>query len=199
MRTERRGTVFLLGLNRPDKHNALDQAMVDELDLALIEARREPCVLIMHSTTPGVFAAGADIAEMVDRDADAALRGINAGLFDRLEAHRWPSIAVIDGPAYGGGCELTLACDLRRLAERPVRPTRTRARHPGRRRRELAAAADRRLADRPPDALHRRGADAQTRRSAAGLVDAVHPAESLLEQGIRWPTRSPNAPGRHWN
>ncbi|MGI8418079.1 MAG: enoyl-CoA hydratase/isomerase family protein, partial [Nakamurella sp.] len=113
VRTERRGEALLLGLDRPAKHNALDGAMVEQIDHVLAMVRREPCVLIVHSTTPGIFAAGADIAELVDRDSDAALRGINSGLFDRLEAHRWPTIAVVDGPAYGGGCELTLACDLR--------------------------------------------------------------------------------------
>lgn len=113
-RIERRPGVLLLGLDRPDKRNALDAAMVDEIDEALREAQRgEPAVLIVHSTTPGTFVAGADIAELIERDADAALRAINAGLFERLEAHRWPTIAAIDGAAYGGGCELALACDLR--------------------------------------------------------------------------------------
>jgi enoyl-CoA hydratase/carnithine racemase len=105
--------VWWVGLDRPAKHNALDQAMIDELDTVLTEARKRPCVLVVHSTTPGMFAAGADIAELRDRDADAAMLAINAGLFERLEAHRWPTIALVDGPALGGGCELALACDFR--------------------------------------------------------------------------------------
>jgi enoyl-CoA hydratase len=113
IQVRREDHVWWIGLDRPSKHNALDQAMVDELDAVLAEARRQPCVLVVHSTTPGVFAAGADIAELRDRDADAALLAINAGLFERLEAHRWPTIALIDGPAFGGGCELALACDFR--------------------------------------------------------------------------------------
>jgi enoyl-CoA hydratase len=114
------GQVRWIGLNRPDKRNAIDQAMSDELGAALDDARRQPCVLIVHSTTPGIFAAGADIAELRDRDADAALLAINAGLFERLEAHRWPTIALVDGPALGGGCELALACDFRIATERAV-------------------------------------------------------------------------------
>ncbi len=100
----REGELWWVGLNRPDKRNALDQATVTELEAVLAEARRQPCLLLVHSTTPGIFAAGADIAELRDRDADAALLAINAGLFERLEAHRWPTIALIDGPALGGGC-----------------------------------------------------------------------------------------------
>src|SRR5690348_7055538 len=107
------GAIRWIGLNRPDKRNAIDQATSDAFSAALDDARKEPCVLIVHSTTPGVFAAGADIAELRDRDADGALLAINAGLFEKLEAHRWPTIAAIDGAALGGGCELALACDLR--------------------------------------------------------------------------------------
>src|ERR1700756_4908426 len=107
------GTIRWIGLNRPEKRNAIDRATTDAFSAALDDARERPCVLIVHSTTPGIFAAGADIAELRDRDADAALLAINAGVFERLEAHRWPTVAVGDGPALGGGCELALACDFR--------------------------------------------------------------------------------------
>jgi enoyl-CoA hydratase len=107
------GTSLWIGLSRPEKRNAIDQGMADALSAVLDEARKHACVLIIYSMTPGIFAAGADIAELRDRDADGALLGINAGLFDRLEAHRWPTIALVDGPAFGGGCELALACDFR--------------------------------------------------------------------------------------
>jgi enoyl-CoA hydratase len=107
------GVIRWIGLNRPGKRNAIDQATTDAFSAALDEARRQPCVVIVHSTTPGIFAAGADIAELRERDADAALLAINAVLFEKLEAHRWPTIAAVDGPALGGGCELALACDFR--------------------------------------------------------------------------------------
>jgi enoyl-CoA hydratase len=114
------GRLRWIGLNRPDKRNAIDQAMADSLSAALADARKQPCVLIVHSTTPRIFAAGADIAELRDRDADAALMALNAELFEKLEAHRWPTIALVDGPALGGGCELALACDFRLASENAV-------------------------------------------------------------------------------
>lgn len=110
---ERRGPVLSVGLDRPAQRNALDQAMVAQLHAALDEAALQPCVLVVHSTTPGIFAAGADLRELLRRNADDAMRRINVDLFDRLERHRWPTIAAVDGPAIGAGCELALACDLR--------------------------------------------------------------------------------------
>lgn len=107
------GPVVLVGLDRPDKMNALDQALSDELTRVLTELRHERGILVLHSTTPGMFVAGADIAELLHRDAEIGLRGVNATLFELLESHRWPTIAAVDGPALGGGCELALACDLR--------------------------------------------------------------------------------------
>jgi enoyl-CoA hydratase/carnithine racemase len=118
--TERSGNVLLVGINRPEKRNALDEATVDALHSVLDDARRDPSILVLHSTTPGMFVAGADIAELIERDADAALRSINAGLFERIEAHRWPTIAVVDGAAMGGGCELALAADFRIASTRAL-------------------------------------------------------------------------------
>ena len=116
----REGELCWVGLNRPERRNAHDEAMVAELNAVLADARRAPSILLIHSTTPGMFAAGADIREMRDRDAGHALRAINAGLFDLIEAHPWPTIALIDGPAFGGGCEMALACDFRIASGRAV-------------------------------------------------------------------------------
>jgi enoyl-CoA hydratase len=118
IRLERRGQVALVGLDRPDKLNVLDQSLVDEFHAVLTELQDEPGIMVVHSTMPGVFVAGADIAELLERDAEIGLRGVNAFLFERLETRRWPTIAVIDGPALGGGCELALACDLRIASSR---------------------------------------------------------------------------------
>lgn len=110
---QRERQLTLIGLDRPEKMNALDQALCDELTEVLHTVRHEASILIIHSTTPGVFVAGADIAELLERDVEIGMRGVNATLFELLESHRWPTVAAIDGPALGGGCELALACDLR--------------------------------------------------------------------------------------
>lgn len=181
---ERRGPALLVGLDRPAKHNALDEATVDRLHAVLTEARRAPCVLVVHSTTPGIFAAGADIAELLERDAADALRGINSGLMDAVEAHPWPTVAAVDGPALGGGCELALACDLR------IGSDRARFGQPEPSLGIIAGAgANWRLPQLVGLPVARRmlytgevlDADAAVR---AGLLDAVHPAEDLLEAAV---------------
>ncbi len=118
IRSERRGDVVLVGIDRPEKMNALDQALCDEFTELLASLRHDPSILVIHSSTPGMFVAGADIGELLERDSEIGLRGVNATLFERLEEHRWPTIAAVDGPALGGGCELALACDLRVASDR---------------------------------------------------------------------------------
>lgn len=111
---DEREQIALIGLNRPEKKNALDLKMADELRQVLEDVqKRGPKILIVHSLVEGVFVSGADIAELYERDADSALQAINLGLFEKLQKYRWPTIAAIDGYALGGGCELALACDFR--------------------------------------------------------------------------------------
>lgn len=116
---EERGNCLWVGLNRPEKRNALDQEMVDELHQAIDLANRgQPRILVLHSMVEGIFVSGADIGELLRRDADSAMLAINAALFEKLARFRWPTIAVVDGYALGGGCELAMACDFRFASER---------------------------------------------------------------------------------
>ncbi|MCU1551642.1 MAG: Short chain enoyl-CoA hydratase [Glaciihabitans sp.] len=99
-------------LNRPDVRNAIDGAMVEELHAVCVALEERPRVLIITGTD-GVFASGADIAELLGRRRDDALAGINSGLFVRIAALPMPVIAAIDGWALGGGAELAYAADFR--------------------------------------------------------------------------------------
>ncbi len=108
-----------LVLNRPEKRNAIDQAMIDDLHAALdeLDGRSDVRVLILSGAGGKAFAAGADIAQLRDRRAPEALKIINARLFQRVEDLAFPTIAAITGYALGGGCELAMCCDLRVAGE----------------------------------------------------------------------------------
>jgi len=99
-------------LNRPDKRNAIDQDTIDALHALCAELESEPRTLILTGSD-GVFASGADIAQLRERRADDARRAINATAFIRIHELPMPVIAAIEGYALGGGAELAYAADIR--------------------------------------------------------------------------------------
>lgn len=99
-------------LHRPEVRNAIDRQMVDELHAVCASLEQAPRILILIGSD-GVFASGADIAELRERRRDDALAGINSTLFARISALPLPVIAALDGHALGGGAELAFAADFR--------------------------------------------------------------------------------------
>ncbi|GAA1497029.1 enoyl-CoA hydratase/isomerase family protein [Paeniglutamicibacter kerguelensis] len=111
---------LLVQLDRPEVRNAIDQLMVDELHAVCAYLERTPKIMVLSGTpadpetgAKGVFASGADIAQLRERRRDDALAGINSGIFDRIAKLPMPVIAALDGFALGGGAELAYAADFR--------------------------------------------------------------------------------------
>jgi enoyl-CoA hydratase len=110
---ERAGSVVTITLKRPEVKNAINKAMIKELHAAFDELRESDAGCVILTGQGDDFAAGADIAELRERKAAESLEAINSALFGKVEANPAPVIAAIKGYALGGGCELTLACDIR--------------------------------------------------------------------------------------
>ena len=107
-------------INRPERRNALNAAVRAEVVQALDQLRDDDAVRVVMFTGAGekAFVAGADITEFVERtplEQRAAMTGRR--IFDEIAAFPKPTIAVINGFALGGGCELALACDIRIAAD----------------------------------------------------------------------------------
>jgi enoyl-CoA hydratase/carnithine racemase len=114
---ERQQNYATITLNRPEKRNALNEAMLKALDGALvaIESDKEIRAVIIRGSG-GSFCSGLDLAEADRLEGGHSPVGIER-VFHRLENVSVPTIAAIQGSALAGGCELGLHCDLRIGAE----------------------------------------------------------------------------------
>lgn len=107
---------LLVRMNRPEVRNAIDAAMVSELHEVCRYLERTPKIMILtgcEANGRGIFASGADIAQLRERRREDALLGVNSQIFDRIHKLPMPVIAAIDGYALGGGAELAYAADFR--------------------------------------------------------------------------------------
>ncbi len=112
---ERRGSVAVLRLHRPDRRNALDGALVDELDAALTAAEDDPAVhaAVLTGSPPG-FCAGSDLRELAGLSRAGMVRHEErTGLVARrLQWLPMPVVAAVEGFAIGGGFFLAASCDV---------------------------------------------------------------------------------------
>jgi enoyl-CoA hydratase len=118
---EKKDRIGTITLNRPKSMNSLSSELLRELDHVLTEIDRDDDVKVVILTgSEKFFAAGADITEIgqikTPVDAHRFLKMAQA-VFNHIEDLEKPVIAAISGLALGGGCELTLACDLRIAAD----------------------------------------------------------------------------------
>jgi enoyl-CoA hydratase/carnithine racemase len=112
------GAIAQLVLNRPDKRNALRRSMWTAIPELVAEAagHGDVKVLILRGA-PGAFCAGADIAEFEEvfasPEAARAYHGVVHAAYDAIASLPKPTIALVQGVCFGGGCALSLCCDLR--------------------------------------------------------------------------------------
>ena len=113
------GATARLRIDRADKRNAFNQTMWEALPGLVAQAMADTAVrlLVLESAAPGIFCAGADISELLERSSDENWRAANQAAITRaqhdLTRAAKPTLAFIDGDCVGGGCGLALACDLR--------------------------------------------------------------------------------------
>ena len=115
---ENRKDYFLIKINRPKNLNALNQKTIEELIL-LFDFITKNSVgkygIVITGEGDKSFVAGADIKEFVELDSKSSLKFCRNGhdLFNKIEKMHIPVIALVNGYALGGGCELSLACHIR--------------------------------------------------------------------------------------
>lgn len=117
------GPVAILTMDRPKALNALNDQTLGELDRLITYLIQAEEILGVIITGEGkAFVAGADISQMQSYGAEEGRRyaARAQALFDRIEALEKPVIAAVNGYALGGGCELSMSCDIRIASEKAV-------------------------------------------------------------------------------
>ncbi|MCX5794823.1 MAG: enoyl-CoA hydratase-related protein [Elusimicrobia bacterium] len=116
LKVEKQEAVAVVTISRPQAMNALNTRFFQELDDLLAGLSQDSGLRALVLTGAGkAFVAGADIAEMADKDSRAGSEFSRVGqrTFRSLEEFLVPVIAAVNGFALGGGCELAMACDFR--------------------------------------------------------------------------------------
>src|SRR5579871_41878 len=116
--TELTDHIFIITINRPDKLNALNKTVIEELGYAINEIyyNQEIKAAIITGSGAKAFVAGADISEFTSLDGKggkALARKGQENVFDKIENSPKPIVAAVNGFALGGGCELAMACHFR--------------------------------------------------------------------------------------
>ena len=117
------GQIGIITINRPKALNALNSAVLDELDKTLDAVDQEAIrCLILNGAGEKRFVAGADIGEMstLTKAEGEAFGKKGNDVFRKLETFPIPVIAAVNGFALGGGCEISMSCDIRICSENAV-------------------------------------------------------------------------------
>jgi enoyl-CoA hydratase len=111
--------VATLTIDRPDALNALDVPTLEAMAEAIVAADEDDARALVLTGAGDAFIAGADIAYMQELSTAEAQRWgeLGHGVADALESFPAPTIAAVNGYAFGGGCEMAIACDLRIASE----------------------------------------------------------------------------------
>ena len=121
---EKKGNIAVATINRPQALNALNSAVLTDLDelVNVVRADSDIRALVITGSGAKAFVAGADIGEMSTlTPAEGEAFGKHGNdVFRRIETLPIPTIAAVNGFALGGGCELSMACDIRICADTAV-------------------------------------------------------------------------------